>query len=151
MNRAEISAASNAFNLPDQDSRPDAINGNDAGGKVNTAADNALNGNGSGAIGDGNAFTDEDDEDPASVLVNTFDLALIKTLKIGQSASVYGENVVFTITVVNQGEIECGPIFNFQIMSRQDEPTSCKWLDFDGSTATLNTNCLVRSRSNSGR
>ncbi len=140
MNRAEISAASNAFNLPDQDSKPDAINGNDAGGKVNTAADNALNGNGSGAIGDGNAFTDEDDEDPASVLVNTFDLALIKTLKIGQSASVStGENVVFTITVVNQGTIDATNIQLSDYVPAGLTLLPANGWTLTGSTATLNT------------
>ena len=106
VNRAEISEASNTYNLPDIDSKPDAINGNDAGGLVDSPADNAINGNGTGAIGDGNATTDEDDEDPASITVQTFDLALVKQLKVGQNTSVTtGDVVSFTITVFNQGTV----------------------------------------------
>ena len=108
VNRAEISAASNSLNLPDIDSKPDAIAGNDGGGKEGTATDDSVNGNGTGTPGDTNAATDEDDADPAlATVTQKFDLALTKKLKAGQPAVVSpGDNVTFTITVINQGTLD---------------------------------------------
>ncbi|WP_222707079.1 DUF11 domain-containing protein [Neolewinella aurantiaca] len=57
---------------------------------------------------DGNGMEggDEDDHDVADVMVQAFDLALIKTLAATQSATVEpGDTVVYTITVINQGDI----------------------------------------------
>ena len=83
----------------------DAILGNDAGGKENSPADDAINGNGTGVPGDGVAATDEDDEDPALVnITQTFDLALIKKVKDGQKLIFdNGDLVTFVISVLNQG------------------------------------------------
>lgn len=49
-----------------------------AGGKENSGSDNAINGDGSGAPGDSNPLTDEDNEDPAGLEV--LDIALFKKL-----------------------------------------------------------------------
>jgi uncharacterized repeat protein (TIGR01451 family) len=74
-NYAEISAAdddNNPLNTPptDADSFYDNNPSNDAGGAPNTAADNAINGNGTGVPGSGVAATDEDDHDPAMITLN---------------------------------------------------------------------------------
>lgn len=74
-NYAEISAAdddNDSTNTPptDADSFYDNNPSNDAGGAPNTAADNAINGNGTGAPGSGIAATDEDDHDPAMITLN---------------------------------------------------------------------------------
>lgn len=74
-NIAEISAADDD-NIPgntpptDEDSTPDAIPGNDAGGLPNSAADNAINGDGTGSVNSGVAATDEDDHDPAMIILD---------------------------------------------------------------------------------
>lgn len=75
VNYAEISAAdndTNPGNVPpnDVDSPYDQSNFNDAGGQPNSAADDALDGNGTGAPGSGTASTDEDDHDPAIIYIN---------------------------------------------------------------------------------
>ncbi|MER0441622.1 collagen-binding domain-containing protein, partial [Emticicia sp. W12TSBA100-4] len=111
VNRAEISspaASNNALGLNDKDSTPDAILGNDKGGQFGggSLADDVITGNGTGAVGDGVAATDEDDEDPAGVKIETFDLALKKTLNSStQTPIVGGRDVKFDITVINQGTI----------------------------------------------
>ncbi|MCR9064184.1 MAG: Ig-like domain-containing protein, partial [Cytophagales bacterium] len=70
VNRAEISNhASNTLNLFDVDSKPNTVSNDDAGGLVSSAADDYIDGNGTGTIGDGIAATDEDDSDPALVIM----------------------------------------------------------------------------------
>ncbi|MFK7983555.1 MAG: hypothetical protein AB8G86_26490, partial [Saprospiraceae bacterium] len=66
VNYAEISSAADVGQIDDRDidSTPDAILLNDAGGGSNTAADDVITGTGLGAVGDGIAATDEDDNDP---------------------------------------------------------------------------------------
>ena len=100
-NCAEINYLEDANwnNLIDVDSTPDSINGNDAGGAVNTAADNHVDGDGTGAVNDGVASTDEDDHDCERIEV--FDLALRKTVNVATCD--YGDKVTFTIEVFNQG------------------------------------------------
>jgi len=98
VNYAEIASATTiaGTTLPDDDSTPDSINGNDAGGEPNGATDDVKD----------NSFGDEDDHDPAvvNVVVPTCDLALTKVLAAGQSSQVeIGDVVTFTITVLNQG------------------------------------------------
>ena len=94
-NFAEIASAEddNGMDGDDVDSTPDSNAGNDG-----TANDNATT--------DPN---DEDDHDPASVTVEIeeiFDLALMKVLSPGQNSVVsVGDQVNFTITVYNQGDI----------------------------------------------
>lgn len=64
-----------------------------------------------------NSNNDEDDHDPETITVpepGTFDLALIKKLKAGQSSKVLvGSSVTFTITVFNQGEV---PAYNVDVI-----------------------------------
>ncbi len=96
VNVAEISGATdeNGNAVQDVDSTPDDVDDND-----NYLVDNEVNGN-------ANTGGDEDDHDPAEVIVEPFDLALTKVLANGQSAMVEpGDNVTFTIRVINQGMI----------------------------------------------
>ncbi len=64
LNYAEISSArdTSGTDSRDIDSAPDATN-NDPGGASNSAADDYVNGDGQGTVGDGVASTDEDDHD----------------------------------------------------------------------------------------
>ncbi|MFN8338096.1 MAG: hypothetical protein U0T36_03675 [Saprospiraceae bacterium] len=107
LNVAEISSfndtAGNAIGMFDIDSDPDQSPNNDAGGLVNSPADNYLNGNGTGAPGSGVAATDEDDQDPA--LVQVFDLALKKEL-VTAGPYTNGQTLTFNITVYNQGNVD---------------------------------------------
>ncbi|MEM6395961.1 MAG: SdrD B-like domain-containing protein [Bacteroidota bacterium] len=108
VNVAEISEANDATGNPavDIDSTPDDDPDNDAGGEPGTPSDDVTSGDGSGDPGDTDANTDEDDADPALIMVNPFDLALIKQLSDGQSEVVMpGDEVSFTITVTNQGMV----------------------------------------------
>ncbi|MEM7575506.1 MAG: hypothetical protein AAF433_21560 [Bacteroidota bacterium] len=67
--------------------------------------DNEVSGNGD------NPGEDDDDHDIATVVIEAFDLALIKTLADGQSVSVEaGDTVYFTLTVLNQGMIAADSI-----------------------------------------
>jgi len=90
-NWAEISDDNS--DTPDVDSTPDGENTDPFG------EDNVTD----------NSNGDEDDHDPASITVvppPAFDLALVKTLAIGQAANVTaGDTVTFTITVFNQGQV----------------------------------------------
>jgi len=75
VNFAEISFADDdqdPSNTPpvDIDSQFDSDNTNDAGGAPDSPADNATMGNGMGAPGSTMAVTDEDDHDPAMILLN---------------------------------------------------------------------------------
>lgn len=110
INYAEIQAFDNDSdpnNEPptDEDSTPDDNFGNDSGNDPLNAANDATDGDGSGAPGDDDAMTDEDDSDPA--LVPVFDLALVKFLdpvSINPTGSYPpGTDVIFYIDVCNQG------------------------------------------------
>ncbi|WP_374759626.1 beta strand repeat-containing protein, partial [Emticicia aquatica] len=139
VNRAEVSSASNALSLNDKDSTPDGILGNDKGGQVDSPADDYINGNGTGAIGDGIAATDEDDEDPASVSVEKFDLALKKTLNSStQQPIVAGRDVKFDITVYNQGTIGAKDIAIVDYIPTGLTLNDANWTAASGK-ATLNT------------
>ena len=90
-------------NLVDIDSDPDQTRTNDAGGAVETASDDVVNGdgkNGGGVPLDENPLTDEDDQDPE--VVRVFDLALKKAL-LATEPYTYGEPHEFEICVINQG------------------------------------------------
>jgi len=108
INYAEISGATDEDGNPesDVDSTPDTTNGNDAGGEENTDSDDATDGDGTGNADDTDATTDEDDHDPEDVIVEVaiWDLALLKTLTLGQSNPVsVGDVVSFDIQITNQG------------------------------------------------
>ena len=89
----------------DEDSTIDSDLTNDGGGRAGTPSDDALDGNGTGAPGSLAAATDEDDADPA--LVPITDVALTKNVDITSFPAgrmpVFGDQVEFFITVVNQG------------------------------------------------
>ncbi len=108
INFAEITSATDEDGNPeaDVDSTPDATNGNDAGGEEDTGSDDVTGGDGTGTPGDEDPLTDEDDHDPEDVIVEVpiWDLALIKTLSLGQPNPVeIGDQVSFDIQVLNQG------------------------------------------------
>jgi len=125
--------------LVDLDSTPDQDEGNDAGGAVETASDDVVDGdgkNGGGAPGDENPATDEDDADPE--IVRVFDLALRKAL-LTPEPYFYGQDHEFEICVINQGNepmtdveisdyIPKGYTFNGGL--------STGWTEVDDSTAT---------------
>jgi len=112
-NYAEISRSVNPgitdangdpLSLPDIDSQPDATN-NEPG--TGNEVDDEINGGGP----NGTPPEDEDDNDVAIIVVPEFDLALAKTLGVNQTTPVYpGQDVTFTITVTNQGEIDATQI-----------------------------------------
>ena len=112
---AEISGYDNGLGLTDFDSPTDNDNTNDAGGEPESPADNYIDGDGTGAVGDGVAATDEDDHDPVRIeIIQTFDLALRKTLNIDETTlPLYpGDDVVFDIEIFNQGTI---PATNIEV------------------------------------
>ena len=86
----------------DIDSVADDTIGNDAGGVPGTGSDNVNGGDGTGAPGDVDPATDEDDSDPA--LIEVFDLALTKVLDTAGPYN-YGDQLTFTIEVTNQGSV----------------------------------------------
>jgi len=87
----------------DIDSTPDNDPTNDPGGLVNSGSDDSLNGDGSGAPGDNNPNTDEDDADPE--LVSIVDVALAKNL-VTPGPYMYGQAVTFEIVIFNQGNVD---------------------------------------------
>lgn len=93
-------------NMPvDFDSTPDGDSDNDSGGMVNDATDNIITGNGTGAPGDNNPATDEDDADPAGL--DVFDLAIFKVIDPVVSPGPYavGDIVKFDLGIISQGNI----------------------------------------------
>ncbi|MEO1624682.1 MAG: Ig-like domain-containing protein, partial [Bacteroidota bacterium] len=99
VNRAEIADARDVNGRPalDIDSTPDAVQGNDTGGQVNTTDDDNASGN-------GKQGEDEDDEDPEDITVETFDLALRKRANFNGTQRA-GTDVTFVIDIFNQGSI----------------------------------------------
>ena len=106
-NRAEIQQFEdvNGNVQIDLDSNPDGDPDNDPGGVVNSASDDQLDGNGTGAPGSDDPATDEDDADPASL--DVFDLAIYKTVDTVASPPPYlfGDLVKYDIGIVGQGTI----------------------------------------------
>ena len=86
----------------DFDSTPDAEQGNDMGGTINTDSDNEVNDHG---------VMDEDDHDPVYVRTVSVDLALIKT--VNKKSVKAGGDVTFNIVVINQGS---APIQSFTVV-----------------------------------
>ncbi|NOT37755.1 MAG: DUF11 domain-containing protein [Saprospiraceae bacterium] len=97
-NRAEIKSAkdSRGIVVPDADSKPDDIVGNDTGGVPGSSTDNQMN---------EEPPVDEDDEDPE--LIEIFDLALMNMLT-NPLTGPYSYNQVhtYTLTICNQGNID---------------------------------------------
>ncbi len=88
--------------IEDEDSTPDDTN-EDPGGQPNSDADDYVDGDGTGVIGDGVASTDEDDHDPA--MIQVVDIALAKTV-LTAGPYEYGQEVEFNIEVTNQGNVD---------------------------------------------
>ncbi|NOT37233.1 MAG: DUF11 domain-containing protein [Saprospiraceae bacterium] len=96
VNDAEISRVEDltgTSRTDDIDSSPDATQANDPGGVVYSGDDNEIEE--SGKAGD-----DEDDHDPAGIQI--WDLALTKVLSTAGPYA-YGQDVIFTLTIYNQG------------------------------------------------
>ena len=107
-NRAQIGVTTNTNGdtLIDNDSPSDAIFGNDGGGVAEGESDDEILGNGTAAPGDDSSVGDEDDEDPAVVFLDVFDLALTKVVTDPSSHLVgFGDTVTYTITIYNQGNV----------------------------------------------
>ncbi len=111
LNTSEVESFTDTLNVDrsqeDEDSTPDNDPSNDAGGNPNTGSDNSLTGNGTGSNGDTNPNTDEDDHDPE--LIRVVDLALKKSI-VTQGPYDYGDDIEFSITVYNQGNIQATDI-----------------------------------------
>ncbi len=96
--------------LEDEDSTPDGTNESDAGetrtDDGGVADDNEINEDAAANPG----VDDEDDHDFEAVpLPELYDLALVKELSTGQSATVAaGDTVDYTVTVKNQGAMDSG-------------------------------------------
>ena len=112
INWAEISSDEG----DDIDSTPDADNTNDCHGTapsdrtgVDAGADDNVNGSGdANNNGTCDAGEDEDDHDPAVVVIETpvFDLALVKSVVNPADEYFPGETLTYEITVTNQGDID---------------------------------------------
>ena len=98
VNTAEISDARDEDGDPvdDIDSTPDANDSND------TSVDDEID----------NAGGDEDDHDPAEILIERFDLALIKLFNPANSdfPLIQNRNVAFEIQIGNQGSVDATQI-----------------------------------------
>ncbi|MEM7134188.1 MAG: SdrD B-like domain-containing protein [Chloroflexota bacterium] len=108
INSAEIADATDeeGNRPPDVDSTPDDQDGNDPGETNPDLDDDEINEDGKNNPGD-----DEDDHDIGPILVEPFDLALRKTLATGQASIIRpGDDVVFTLTVFNQGVVTAANI-----------------------------------------
>ena len=103
-NYAEIVSAEDIANNPmtDVDGTFDEDYTNDAGGKPGSAADDAIDGDGTGAIGGTDPLTDEDNQDPGYAKI--FDLALKKTTDEGTLVN-FGDLFTFHFTIYNQGTV----------------------------------------------
>ncbi|GAB2558432.1 hypothetical protein GCM10027190_05260 [Spirosoma areae] len=100
VNRAEIASAQGGTDI---DSSPDANPGNDAGGTPNSGSDDTVNGNGTGSPGGIDPTTDEDDSDPAFVMVlaatpPTLTLEKLVNLSVAQVGNVLTYSLVLTNT-----------------------------------------------------
>ncbi len=72
------------------------------GGEPNSDADDYVDGDGTGAVGDGTDSTDEDNSDPAFLPI--FDLALEKNL-LSMGPHAYGDTLTFEFEIYNQGNV----------------------------------------------
>ncbi|MBK8853798.1 MAG: DUF11 domain-containing protein [Saprospiraceae bacterium] len=132
-NFAEISGVSDTagnVNDDDIDSTPDSANSNDAGGQINSPADNYVDGDGMGIPGDEVAATDEDDHDGARV--RFVDLTLVKDISPSSPPPyAYGSPVTYVITVSNQSN---EPVQNIEV--EDDLPAGFSFIPNNGWTET---------------
>ena len=88
----------------DIDSQADNDPSNDAGGDPGSSADDSNNGDGTGAIGGGDATTDEDDADPAFLSIPLIDLEKTLTGLIPAASGVDGNfDATFELVITNPG------------------------------------------------
>ena len=107
VNVSEVSMMSDDMGMDvtgdDVDSELNNDPDDNGGGAPGTDSDDSIDGDGMGMPGDEDAATDEDNSDPA--LVEIVDLALTKTTTEAGPFS-YGQSVLFTINVRNQGSVD---------------------------------------------
>ncbi|MCO6477516.1 MAG: DUF11 domain-containing protein [Phaeodactylibacter sp.] len=109
---AEIFRAVNFLGIEEEDSTPDLIPDNDAGGAPGSEADDAIMGDGTGPVNGTEAATDEDDHDVALIVADglpEFDLSLNLYLN-GDGPFYPGDEATFTIEVVNEGALDAEEI-----------------------------------------
>ncbi len=144
LNIAEISEAEDEDgNHPeDIDSTPDMDPDNDS---MNPEDDNETE-------EDGSEGDDEDDHDWEFVPVETFDLALVKTLSATQDMPIMpGDEVVFDIEVINQGTVDAYNIdvtdyvpSGLEYMDSYGNNAADGWSDMDGDgNPTITINALT--------
>ncbi len=122
----------------DIDSSPDGMDDNDPGGQPGSPADDSIDGNGGGMVGDGDPVGDEDDHDPALVFVEVFDLSLLKDLASGQDPQVaIGQLVNFTITVTNEGNVDAANVAIVDYIPRGLRLEDPDWTDNGDDTASI--------------
>ncbi len=101
VNDAEITAADNALNLADDDSTP----GDNQGTPSELASDNDVN----DAPDNPN---DNDDYDPAEIIVDRYDLALEKNISTTTPGPyMQGSTVTYDIVVTNQGSLDATTVY----------------------------------------
>ena len=115
-----------------------AVGGNDIDSTPDTTADN------DGPVTDdeiNNGSGDEDDNDPAPVTVEepVFDLALIKTLQDGtnSASAAVGDNVTWTITIFNQGDIHATDINVIDFIPSGLDVVDADWTETANGDATI--------------
>ena len=80
---------------------------------------------------------DEDDNDFADVFTRSFDFALVKELADGQGRVVLpGQEVTFTLTIINQGEIPGDSILIVDYIPSNAILVDPLWTDIGGGKAT---------------
>ncbi len=127
MSRAEGNPLSKDF-----DSKPDRDITNDIGGQPNSITDNKI---------DDYGITDEDDHDPALLRIDYFDLALFKTISTETVSP--GEQVTFTINVVNQGSVTANNITIYDYLPTGMTLADDDWSYLNGDPSTGIASFLV--------
>lgn len=110
-NNAEITDANNSEGLADEDNNLADIDGS-SDDTTELPTDNDTDDEATGTPGTADNPDDVDDYDLAQVEVSTFDLAIQKMIDTTATPAPYmqGDNVTFTITVYNQGNVDATDI-----------------------------------------
>jgi len=125
--------------IQDKDSNVDAVN-EDPGGLPLSPADNYLDGDGTGVVGDGVAMTDEDDHDPA--MVRVVDVAMRKIART-PGPYFYGQLVEFDVEIYNQGNVDLEDvIINDYISCAQALIPDTIWTNTNGGFAQAKIDSL---------
>jgi uncharacterized repeat protein (TIGR01451 family) len=132
VNYAEISAANNAFNEPDEDSTP-----GDNQGVDEVASDNDIDDDAPGTPGVADNPADNDDYDGAVIaIMQEFDLALTKVLNT-TGTIVPGDDVTYTIEVFNQGTLDATGVEVTDYIPTGMSLNDGAWTDNMDGTATI--------------